>query len=570
MTAPAAAGTSASASLPAKTDVVIAGGGPSGLFLAADLAARGISSVVLEPRVELDWLHPRAKTTNARTMTHLRRLGLADELRAHAPLSSAYSDCVMFCTSLVGHELTRFSNAFQVHQGRYELQPEGGQQVAQPVVEQVLREAVDRSEAAQLVLGASFLSATDHGAFVDVRVADAAGVEQTVRGRFLVGADGVASTVRRGLGVRLEGSSAAKSNLGVLFRSEQLADLVKLDAAVQYWVVGNTYAGMVGAMDLDGLWWAIVQGYQPDALQFASVPAADVIRSLVGAEIDVEVLAEDPWTARMLLSPTYRVGNVFLVGDAAHANPPWGGHGFNTCIGDAANLAWKLDAALAGWAGPELLDSYQAERRPIARRTIDEAEANGTVLASDVMNPDLDAEGSAGARAREAAARALQVKESEFHSLGLVLGYDYADSAAVSGGDAVPPAPDPIHYRPSTVPGCLLPHTWLADGTSLYDLLGAGFTVLVNGDEQLAADVAAAVPARVGAVPITVRAVQLPTEAAAIWASSLLLVRPDQHIAWRGDDIAALTAALLRAAGHAESASHPEPYDHATPEEVLR
>ncbi len=397
--------------LPDRTDVLIAGGGPSGLFLAADLARRGIDSVVVEPRAELDWLHPRAKTTNARTMTHLRRIGIADQLRACAPLTPAWSDAVIFCTSLVGHELTRFANAFQLRAGRYDVQPECGQQVAQPVVEQVLRATVQGSSLAHLALAVEFVSATevDHG--VEAVVRDDAGVERVIHASYLVGADGVSSTVRRGLAVRLEGSSAGKSNLGILFRSEQLADRVQLDPAVQYWIVGERYAGMVGTMDRAGLWWSIVQGYDPSAPHFADVDTAQIVRSLIGVDVDVEVLAEDPWTARMLLSPTYRVGRTFLVGDAAHANPPWGGHGFNTCIGDAANLAWKLAAAVHGWAGPELLDSYQAERRPVARRTIDEAEINGAVLADDLMDPDLDSDSPAGDRARARAAEALQVKE---------------------------------------------------------------------------------------------------------------------------------------------------------------
>ena len=535
-------------SVPAEVDVLVAGGGPSGLFLAADLAARGISTVIVEPRLELDWLHPRAKTTNARTMTHLRRLGLADELRRVAPLSAAYSDCVMFATSLVGHELTRFANAFQLQTGRYELQPECGQQVAQPVVEQVLRTAVQDSDLAQLVLGASFDKAVDLGDAVEVIIVDAAGAERTIRARYLVGADGVSSTVRKGLGVRLEGSSAAKSNLGVLFRSVGLADRVRLDPAVQYWLVGETYAGMVGAMDLNGLWWAIIQGYNPTAPHFADVPTADIVRSLIGTEVDVEVLAEDPWTARMLLSPTYRVGNTFLVGDAAHANPPWGGHGFNTCIGDAANLAWKLAAAIHGWAGPRLLDSYQAERRPVARRTIDEAEANGTVLADDLMDPALDLDGPTGDQARARAAELLQVKESEFHSLGLVLGYDYADSPLTTGDGTAAPPRDPIAYRPSAVPGCLLPHVWLDEQTSVYDVLGPGLTVLVEAaaDPDLP-ELLSAVDA-VGEVPVVVRPIRAETGSLR-WQSPVVLVRPDQHVAWRGSDPLELVAALRRAAG---------------------
>ena len=133
---------------------------------------------------------------------------------------------------------------------------------------------------------------------------------------------------------------------------------------MQYWVVGQDTSGMVGPMDLDDTWWAIVQGVDPVRFRRTEDAAAPLVRSLVGAEVDVEVLATDPWTARMLLAPDYSRGTIFLVGDAAHLNPPWGGHGFNTCIGDAANLAWKLAASINGWGGPALLASYGAGTPP--------------------------------------------------------------------------------------------------------------------------------------------------------------------------------------------------------------
>ncbi len=535
--------------LPTEVDVLIAGGGPSGLFLALDLAQRGITSHVLEPRVEMDWTRPRAKTTNARTMTHLRRIGLAERLRDAAPLSVDYAQDVIFCSSLAGHELTRFPGAFQLVSGRYDLQPECGQQVAQPVVEKVLRDAVNASERAHLHLGAAYVDSTPVSSGRDVVVREAAGANRTMRCRYLIGADGVSSAVRRSLGVRLEGNSATKSNLGVLFRSDDLGDVVGLDPAVQYWVVGNRYAGMVGPLDRDGLWWSIIQGYDPEKPQFRDVSAAEIVRSLIGVDADVEVIAEDPWTARMLLSPTYREDAVFLVGDAAHANPPWGGHGFNTCIGDAANLAWKLAAVLQGWAGPQLLDSYETERRPVARRTIDEAAANGSTLADDVQNPNLEADGHRGLTARAHAAERLAVKESEFSSLGLVLGYHYAHSPLVTPSGATPPAAHPIRYQPTAAPGCLLPHVWLSDGRSIYDTLGPEYTLLATEDVD---------PGDVRAVLDAASSLGLPLRAGRIeerevtdtWEAAMVLVRPDQHVAWRGVDAAAAVDALRRAAGH--------------------
>ncbi|PTT64546.1 FAD-dependent monooxygenase [Arthrobacter sp. HMWF013] len=545
--------------LPAEIPVLISGGGPSGLFLALDLAHRGIRSIVIEPRTSIDPERPRAKTTNARTMTHLRRLGLATALREAAPLPVGFAQDIIFCTSLTGHEVRRFENAFQLETGRYEPQPECGQQVPQPVLETVLRDAVAASAYATLLTGLrveDYVAAAP-GAGHQVTVADAAGARRTIHCTFLVGADGISSTVRRGLGLRLEGGSAALSNISILFRSRDLADTISLDPAVQYWVLGPGTAGMVGRMDLDQTWWAIIQGVDAQDGGSPDLDPISLIRTLVGADVEVDVIATDPWTARMLLAPSYGHDGVFLVGDAAHQNPPWGGHGFNTCIGDAANLAWKIAAALEGWAGPDLLDSYELERRPVAERTIDDAATNGKALAYHFADPALELEGADGVAARERAHEALAVKRSEFDSLGLVLGYNYAASPAVVPDGSPVPAEDPIRYIPSASPGALLPHAWLDGPTSVYDLLGDGFTLLVDAgalagaavEDRYGSVVAAAAGQR---IPLTVAAVAPDGNGvpmADLWAAEAVLVRPDQHVAWRGSAADAAAQALPIAAG---------------------
>jgi len=591
----------AAADIPGGAQVLISGGGPSGLFLALDLASRGIASIVIEPRTCVDPTRPRAKTTNARTMTHLRRLGLADALRKASPLPVDYAQDVIFCTGLTGpsvHELRRFRNAFQLAPGRYGPQPECGQQVPQPVLEEVLRAAVTENPLVTFVTGWAVQQvrqpgiagggaglpgagpdAGTHGeaatAPYAVVVTDASGTRRTIRAGYVIGADGGSSVVRRSLGLPLEGGSAALSNISILFRSRSLASAVSLDPAVQYWVVGSETSGMVGPMDLADTWWAIVQGVNP-AVTVTAADAAALVRSLVGADVDVEVVATDPWTARMLLAPEYSRDSIFLVGDAAHLNPPWGGHGFNTCIGDAANLAWKLAAAIQGWAGPSLLASYGDERRPVAARTIRDAAENGKALAYHFADPDLALAGPAGDAARRAAHEALAVKQSEFDSLGLVLGYAYADSPVVVPDGLPVPEEDPIRYVPSAVPGALLPHAWLGGSDSLYSALGAGFTLLadagtlagVPADEAFAPVLAAA--GRQG-IPVTIAAVGPSDDGvpfSRVWGANAVLVRPDQHVAWRGNAAEEAAAALSVAAGWRGSPLRgtPSPKQAASPE----
>jgi hypothetical protein len=247
------------------------------------------------------------------------------------------------------------------------------------------------------------------------------------------------------------------------------------------------------------------------------------------------VLATDPWSARMLLVDRYRGERVFLVGDAAHLNPPWGGHGFNTCVGDAVNLGWKLAAVLQGWAPESLLDSYEPERRPVALRTIAAAGSQEAFLAPSFSADALDADGPDGDALRAEVARALQVKDPEFHSLGLVLGYDYADSPIVVP-DGTPRAEHRVTtYEPTAVPGARLPHVWLPDGSSIYDLPGDGFALLRLGLDASTTPLSEAATRR--GMPLrVVDLVHLP-RLRTLYAADLVLLRPDQHVAWRGTDV---------------------------------
>lgn len=548
---------------PASTPVLIAGGGPSGLMLALELDRLGVHSTVIEPRLEIDAYRPRAKTTNARTMTLLRRLGLADRLRQASPLPVSYSEDVSFCTGLDGFELRRFHHAFQLHAERWDLQPEGGQQVPQPVVEEVLRAAATEAELVTLLTGASVRDvhtgpntpARRTGHSVTVEGAD--GRTARIGANYVVGADGGSSAVRKSLGIRLEGDSASRSNLNVVFKSPDLAERITLDPAVQYWVVGGSTAGMIGRLDLEDTWWTILQGVSGD---HDRDEAAALVRDLVGADFTLDVLETDAWTARMLLAPAFSSGTVFLVGDAAHLNPPWGGHGFNTSVGDAVNLAWKLAAAEHGWAGDALLDSYGAERRPVAARMIGDAAANGKVLACDFDDPALRVIGSAGEAARARVHAALAVKESEFHSLGLVLGSGYDGSSLVTPDDSVAPPQDPVAYVPSASPGCLLPHAWLTDGRSIYDLLGSGFTLLVDAEAFPNGAPLTADEESDHGIPLDERPVGTLHDGGspqALWGAPLVLVRPDQHVAWRGSDPTCIIPALRRAAGHPAGGAAP-------------
>jgi len=532
--------------VPERVPVLVVGGGPSGLAAAIELGRRGIEVLVVEPRTVLDPLRPRAKTTSVRTMEHLRRWGIADRLRAEAPLPVEHAQDVVFVTGLFGHEITRFENAFGLWTEPREIAAESGQQAPQPLVEEVLREAAAALPTVTLLVGWRVASVLDGPEGAQAVVEDPAGEPHRITADYLLGCDGSSGVTRSAVGARYEGSSGTVPNLSVTFQSLALEERPLCALGVHYWVIGAERGGLMGRLDLDGTWWAIVQGV--DARTEAVDPVA-LVRTLAGADIDVEVLATDPWSARMLLVDRYRGERVFLVGDAAHLNPPWGGHGFNTCVGDAVNLGWKLAAVLQGWAPPSLLDSYEAERRPVAERTIGAASSQEAFLAPSFADVDLDDDGTAGQLLRGDLARRLEVKDAEFHSLGLVLGYDYPDSPVVVPDGRPVPEPSLTTYTPSAHPGARLPHAWLADGTSVFDRLGDGFTLL-RLDPRV--DVGAW-PAAAEAAGIPLALVDLP-ELHPLHDADLVLVRPDQHVAWRGSAVDRPDAVLRTAVGGADVA----------------
>ncbi|MDP9026570.1 MAG: FAD-dependent monooxygenase [Actinomycetota bacterium] len=523
--------------------VVIVGGGPVGLTMALELAFHGVGSLLVEPRVDVEHSRPRAKTTSARTMELYRRTGAAAEIRRRAPIPANWSDEVRFCTTATGHEIIRLTGVLGLELLDSDLTAEGAQQVTQPIVEEALRALLADLPSVFTAYGSRVIDVDLDGQRPRVRIEDADGALSIVTCDYLVGADGSRSVVRAALGAHYVGAAAGRPNVNITFRSAQLAGLLPERRAVHHWVLNPEFPGVIGPLSLEGTWWAIATGTETIA---DDDEAAALVRGLAGADIDVEILATDPWQARMLLTDTYGSGRTYLVGDAAHQNPPWGGHGFNTGVGDAVNLSWKLAAVLNGWAPVELLDSYEDERMPIAQQTIELAATNMRALSIDLTSPELMADGEVGTKARAAAAGPIeQAKRAEFFSLGLVLGYGY-------GPDAAAQTPSGDVYRPILAAGNRLPHRRNADGVSLYDILGPEFTLLGSPHEVWAA---AATRRR---IPITFVD---PAERGfgAAGDDRLVLVRPDQHVAWVGpatsDPDAALDAALRGFIRHSVAAS---------------
>lgn len=535
--------------LPARAQVLIAGGGPVGLAAAVELGRRGIDCVVIEPRPDVSHARPRCKTINVRSMEHLRRWGIAGRLRERAPLPVSWSQDIVFCTALTGYELSRFHGVLglTLEGDRF---PEPGQQAPQYVLEELLREVVGELEPARLITGVRVADVEQDERGVRVNVADAAGAETIVSADYLLGCDGPRSAVRDAIGSAYAGEQALRPNFGMVFHAPELWARVRHGPAVQYWIVNRTAPALMGPIDLHGTWWIIA--FNVDRLT-GERDGRLIIDGVAGAPTKARILSTDPWTAHMQLVDRARRGRVFLAGDAAHLNPPFGGHGLNTGLGDAVDLGWKLAAVLDGWADPGLLDSYESERRPIQTQVIAAAEANNRVLATALLADDLDAAGPAGERARRRAGTNIQqTKRMEFHALDLVLEAAYENSGAIVPDDRQPGPPAGNGDHRGAAPGGRLPHAWLEPGCSLYDELGDGMTLLVLADDV--SDSAGAMAAAAGERRVPLRTIRLPRpDLREKLRAGLVLVRPDQHVAWRGERAPADPAALIDAVRGADS-----------------
>jgi len=315
------------------------------------------------------------------------------------------------------------------------------------------------------------------------------------------------------------GEQALRPNTGVVFRCDGLDSRVSHAPAVQTWVINDETPGMLGPVDRHGLWWLIafgVDGTAPD------LDARRLVTGAVGEDLPVEIVSTDPWVARMELVDRRRDGRVFLIGDAAHLNPPFGGHGLNTGVGDAVDLGWKLAATIDGWAGTGVLDSHESERAPLQRRVIDEAVANMSTLSPELLGGDLTAAGALGDEARARAAERIQATKSrEFHSLDLVLGHRYEDSPILGPSPA-----EPGPWQSVATPGRRLPHVWLEPGKSTLDLVGCSHVLLTAADTDVTTIGSAAAERR---MPLAVHRVH--PKVIAGMGADWIVVRPDQVVA---------------------------------------
>ncbi len=526
------------------TPILIVGGGPVGLALAIDLAWRGVASMLVNDGPDTA-KHPQGNTHNSRTMEHYRRLGIAEKVRPTG-LPQDHPTDVAYFTRMNGHELARLPMptpavklADRADNPNARLTPEPIHRASQFYVEPVLKQHAETLGEVTLRFGWRLEAFADRGPHVEAEIVEvASGKRETVPCRWLVGCDGGNSFVRKTLGIRYEGHASADPvfmsgrMLSFYMRSPALADLCKPRRAWQNYTMSPK--ARCGFITLDGIGDYAGLARLPPGADEATHDLMPLINAAIGADLPVEMISVKPWTAGLaLVADKYRVGRVLMAGDAVHLFTPTGGFGMNTGIDDVANLAWKLAALEQGWGGPHLIETYEAERRPIGKRNTACSRFFQQDIAKLEIRPELEDETPAGAAARTALGRHLGGFTEEFASLGIQLGARYDGSRLIASDGAAPPADDPFRYTPSSVPGGRAPHAWRADGSALMDGFGRGFTLLRLGPNAANGDAFAGAAKRLGIPWQTLHA----GEPAIVehYGRSLVVIRPDHHVAWRGN-----------------------------------
>ncbi|HUL94280.1 MAG TPA: FAD-dependent oxidoreductase [Burkholderiales bacterium] len=537
-----------------RTKVAIVGGGPSGLILAIELGRRGIPCVLLEEDATPPTL-PKANATTSRTMEHYRRLGFAAEIRALG-LPEDYPQDIAYFTRYTGHELARLRGrsrreAIEAREGadsRWPT-PEPLHRVQQMYIEAILKRQAEKWPAADVRFGWRALGLEQRAESVRVEAENVAtGRTERLAADFAVGCDGPRSLVRSALGVGYEGLSREERDfmggrmLAVYIRSRAFYDVARAPRAWQYWAMNREQRALMNAIDGRELWVLHVQ-LPRDGAYPASYARESLVRA-AGREFPFEVLGIAEWTAGFtLVAERFGGGRAFIAGDAAHLFTPTGGQGYNTSVDDASNLAWKLAAACQGWGGAGLLATYEAERKPIALRNTRFARAMAESIGRIELAADLEEDGEAGEAARAALGeRLVRHAATEFDIPGIHLGVSYAGSPIVVPDGTPPPGDDWHHYTPNAVPGARAPHAWLKDGVSVFDRFGRDFTLL-RFDAGIDARPLEAAARRRG-VPLSVIDVSN-DEARDLYGRDLALIRPDHHVAWRGNALPEDASALL-------------------------
>jgi len=536
------------------TDVLVVGAGPVGLTLAIDLGRRGVRCILIEKKPAPEFL-PKMERCNARTMEIFRRMGVADAIRAagldrHVPMD-VYIALAMNEPPLLRLTYPSVAEAqAQIagcHDGSMPREPY--QLISQYTLEPVLKTVAERLPSVTVRYGHEFLRLSQDVDSATAAVRDPAGRDVEIRARYIVGCDGGASAVRKQLGIELRGEGNLLRLHQALYYAPDLYDRMPIADGPghgRHYHIADGQSTFLIMQDSTKHWTlhAVVDTAGDMAAQFERT---------IGIPVPYEMLYVGEWKQNLLLADRYGAGRVFLAGDSVHLVIPTGGLGMNTGVGDAIDLSWKLEATLRGWGGPNLLASYETERRQIGDRNLGASRyaSLGRRKWRSQYRPDIRDATPQGHATRDNLARVANVEQRKTNEMiGAELGYRYVGSPVIW---EEPGGPEHLfrEYVPTTWPGARLPHVWLQDGPSVHDVIGDGYTLLtLRGSTADTRGLERAMQAF--HAPFTVLTVDedAPRD---VYGSDLILVRPDLHVVWRGNGEPSDPAQLAAiATGHAQ------------------
>jgi 2-polyprenyl-6-methoxyphenol hydroxylase-like FAD-dependent oxidoreductase len=519
------------------TEVVVVGAGPVGLTLAVDLGRRGVRCALIEKKAAPEFL-PKMERCNARTMEIYRRMELAEKIRAagldrHVPMD------VYIALALNQPPLLRLpypsvaeaqAQIASCNDGSMPLEPY--QLISQYTIEPLLKAEAERQPSVAVRYGHELLCLTQTPDAVTARVRDLDGSVSDIRAEYLVGCDGGASTVRRQLDIPLRGEGNLARLYQALYVSPDLYDKIPIGEGPgrgRHYHIADGQSTFLIMQDSTRHWTLHASVERPDDMK-------QQFERTVGVPVRYEMLYVGEWKLNLLLADHYRAGRVFLAGDSAHLVIPTGGLGMNTGVGDAIDLSWKLAATLQGWGGPNLIESYEIERRQVGDRNVGASRYAwiGRRRWRSQYRPDIRDDTPEGRATRDNLARVADVEQRKTNEMiGAELGYRYVGSPLIWDEPGGPEQPF-REYLPTSWPGARLPHVWLDDGTAIHDRIPDGFTLLRLGRTK--ADTTGIERAmRACGAPFSVLTIadEAPRE---IYERELILVRPDLHVVWRGHE----------------------------------
>lgn len=520
--------------------ILIVGAGPVGLAMALELGNRGVDCVLVDQgdgTIE----HPRTGLVAIRTMEAFRRWGIAEAVR-NCGFPKDYGLSMVFCTSLNGLLLDREAYPSMADAPTPPQTPEKKQRCPQLWLQPILESAAKAHPRVRILYRHKYLGHSQNEAGVTAQVRDlVSGEFKTMHSPYLLACDGATSSVREHAGIAMDGKLLGYS-VNILFHSPGLVKQHVMGEAERYMFVGpEGMWGNLTVVDGDAVWRLTVLGSEEKMNLQHFNPHDWICRALGTADepnrIAYEIDSVIPWRRSEMLAQAYKKGRVILVGDSAHTMSPTGGMGMNTGIQEVLDLGWKLQGVLAGWAHPDLLDTYEIERRPVAKRNSGFSTQNFQAW-KDTPEPHAVCDDTEEGRQvrRMLGQRLRESTRVEWESIGLQIGHRYENSP-ICVSDGTPPYPDDYReYVPTTRPGSRAPHCWLDNGQSTLDLFGNGFTLVSFPNAQQSTIEAIQTAFERRAVPLQVVTLRH-AGAQALYEAPLVLVRPDGHVAWRGTDV---------------------------------